>query len=278
VNKNELDVSISDNTLSIRGTLSAGNEEEVENYFVQECYWGEFSRTVALPVAVKEDEASAALKDGVLTISFPKVQQEQAKKTFELYKQYNVNPFSGCLLILVQLPFIFALYCVFLKGTGFNEWALYSFVHYPAVINTMFLGLIDLHGKSIVLAVLAGISQFFQIWLVTKSQKTKKLDDKSTFKDQLAHSMAIQTKYILPIFIVFIAYKVSSAGRPFAGRYRYPRIATVPKRTITANPIFPKNHCIKSLLKTLAYHNSNHDLCIDIYTYLYSIFQLNLER
>jgi YidC/Oxa1 family membrane protein insertase len=137
--------------------------------------------------------------------------QEQAKKTFELYKQYNVNPFSGCLLILVQLPFIFALYYVFLKGTGFNEWALYSFVHYPAVINTMFLGLIDLHGKSIVLAVLAGISQFFQIWLVTKSQKTKKLDDTSTFKDQLAHSMAIQTKYILPIFIVFIAYKVSSA-------------------------------------------------------------------
>ena len=80
VNKNDLDVSISDNTLSIRGTLSAGNEEDVENYFVQECYWGEFSRTVALPVAVKEDEAAAALKDGVLTITFPKVQQEQAKK------------------------------------------------------------------------------------------------------------------------------------------------------------------------------------------------------
>src|SRR6266508_4045387 len=38
VNKHDLDVSISDNTLSIRGTLSAGNEEDVENYFVQECY------------------------------------------------------------------------------------------------------------------------------------------------------------------------------------------------------------------------------------------------
>ena len=41
VNKNDLDVSIADNTLSIRGTLSAGNEDDVENYFVQECYWGE---------------------------------------------------------------------------------------------------------------------------------------------------------------------------------------------------------------------------------------------
>ena len=80
VNKNELDVSISDNTLSIRGTLSAGNEEDVENYFVQECYWGEFSRSIALPVPVKEEEIEAMLKDGVLTISFAKVKQDTVKK------------------------------------------------------------------------------------------------------------------------------------------------------------------------------------------------------
>src|SRR6478736_2544881 len=75
VNKSELDVSIADNTLSIRGTLSAGTEEDVENYFVQECYWGEFSRSIALPVPVKEDEIEALLKDGVLTIAFTKVKQ-----------------------------------------------------------------------------------------------------------------------------------------------------------------------------------------------------------
>jgi len=80
VNKNELDVSISDNTLSIRGTLSAGNEDNVENYFVQECYWGEFSRSIALPVPVKEEEIEAVLKDGVLTISFTKVKQDTVKK------------------------------------------------------------------------------------------------------------------------------------------------------------------------------------------------------
>ncbi len=80
VNKSELDVSISDNTLSIRGTLSAGNEDDVENYFVQECYWGEFSRSIALPVPVKEDEIEAVLKDGVLTISFNKVKQDTVKK------------------------------------------------------------------------------------------------------------------------------------------------------------------------------------------------------
>lgn len=80
VNKNDLDISIADNSLTIRGTLSAGNEEDVVNYFVQECYWGEFSRSLALPVPVKEDGIEAVLKDGVLTVSFIKVKQETVKK------------------------------------------------------------------------------------------------------------------------------------------------------------------------------------------------------
>jgi len=80
VNKEDLDVSISDGILTISGTLSSGDDTAATNWHIQECYWGEFSRTVALPVAVKEDEANAALKDGVLSITFPKVQQEQAKK------------------------------------------------------------------------------------------------------------------------------------------------------------------------------------------------------
>src|SRR3989338_4565913 len=80
VNKNDLDVSISDNTLTVRGTLSSGVEDDVENYFLQECYWGEFSRSIVLPVPVKEDEIEAVLKDGVLTISFAKVKQDTVKK------------------------------------------------------------------------------------------------------------------------------------------------------------------------------------------------------
>ncbi len=80
VNKSELDVSISDNTLTIKGTLSAGNEDNVENYFLQECYWGEFSRSIVLPVPVKEDEIEAVLKDGVLSVSFAKQKQDTVKK------------------------------------------------------------------------------------------------------------------------------------------------------------------------------------------------------
>jgi HSP20 family protein len=80
VNKDDLDVSIADNTLTIRGTLSSGEEVEAENYHIQECYWGEFSRTLTLPVPVKEDEIEAVLKDGVLTIFFNKVKQDTVKK------------------------------------------------------------------------------------------------------------------------------------------------------------------------------------------------------
>jgi len=80
VNKEELDVSISDGILTISGTLNSGDESDATNWHIQECYWGEFSRTLALPVSVKEDEVQAILKDGVLSVSFSKVKQEQAKK------------------------------------------------------------------------------------------------------------------------------------------------------------------------------------------------------
>lgn len=80
VDKNDLDISISDNTLTIKGSLTSGDDIETENYHIQECYWGEFSRTIALPMPVKEDEAEAELKDGVLTIAFTKLKQDNVKK------------------------------------------------------------------------------------------------------------------------------------------------------------------------------------------------------
>ncbi len=77
VNKEDLDVSISDGVLSISGTLSSGDDTDATNWHIQECYWGEFSRTLALPVAVKEDEVVATLKDGVLTITFVIAREEK---------------------------------------------------------------------------------------------------------------------------------------------------------------------------------------------------------
>ncbi len=92
--------------------------------------------------------------------------QEQARRTLELYKEKGVNPFSGVLVLLIQLPIIFALYRIFLYA-GFpnvNSAILYSFVHAPEHINTIFLGLIDLTHKSWFLALLAAITTFFQFF------------------------------------------------------------------------------------------------------------------
>ena len=79
IKKSDLDVSISDNILTISGVLSGGEDEHTTRWHIQECYWGEFSRTIILPTPVREDENSvkAELKDGVLTISFEKEKSEE---------------------------------------------------------------------------------------------------------------------------------------------------------------------------------------------------------
>ena len=79
VNKNDLDVSLSDGTLTISGTLSAGDQEGIIAHHAQECYWGEFSRTLSLPVQVAEEGGEAMLKDGILTISFTKIKTQATK-------------------------------------------------------------------------------------------------------------------------------------------------------------------------------------------------------
>ena len=79
VNKNDLDVSLSDGTLTISGTLSAGDQQGIIAHHAQECYWGEFSRTLSLPVQVAEEGVEAMLKDGILTISFTKIKTQATK-------------------------------------------------------------------------------------------------------------------------------------------------------------------------------------------------------
>lgn len=80
IERKDLDVSISDNILTISGVLSGGEDDKATQWHIQECYWGEFSRTIALPVQVKEDGVEAVLKDGVLTISFEKEKTESPKR------------------------------------------------------------------------------------------------------------------------------------------------------------------------------------------------------
>jgi HSP20 family protein len=80
VKPEDLDVSINSDMVSIRGERK--NEEVVndDNYYYQECYWGNFSRSVILPVDVLAEKAEAAMKNGILTIRLPKADNTKTKK------------------------------------------------------------------------------------------------------------------------------------------------------------------------------------------------------
>ena len=138
--------------------------------------------------------------------------EEQAKQTMEIYKKYKVNPFSGCLLVLIQLPIIFALYYVFLKGINFDSSSLYSFVSAPQNVSMKFLGFWDISGKSLVLAIIAGISQFCLAYFMPKAPKSADSTKKNqNFQETFAKSMNMQMKYVFPFIVALIAYNVSGA-------------------------------------------------------------------
>ncbi len=80
VRPDDIDVAISEDVVTIRGDRKDERAVEKEHYYVQECFWGSFSRSVILPTSTIADKAAASLKDGVLTIEIPKVAQNKVKK------------------------------------------------------------------------------------------------------------------------------------------------------------------------------------------------------
>ncbi len=80
VKPEDLDVSINNDMLTIRGERK--NDEQVmeENYYYQECYWGSFSRSVILPIDVMADKIEASMKNGILTVRMPKAESNKSKK------------------------------------------------------------------------------------------------------------------------------------------------------------------------------------------------------
>lgn len=83
VKPEDLEISITDEVVNIKGERKEETETKRENFLCQECYWGAFSRAYVLPVPVIGDKAQASLKNGILTIKIPK--QEKTKvKTIEV--------------------------------------------------------------------------------------------------------------------------------------------------------------------------------------------------
>lgn len=138
--------------------------------------------------------------------------QEQSKKIMELYKEHKTNPFSGCLLVVIQIPIIFALYTVFLQGLEIVPEKLYSFVIAPETLNLTFLS-VDLAEKSIVFALIAGLSQFIQLRLSPAMQNPTPPTEKKekTTQEELAENMQKSMKYAMPVMITIVAYLVPAA-------------------------------------------------------------------
>ena len=77
VEPDDIEIFLNRDMLTIKGKREHGESVETGNYFIRECYWGKFSRTIILPSDVKSEEARATLKDGVLTIVMPKAQHSR---------------------------------------------------------------------------------------------------------------------------------------------------------------------------------------------------------
>lgn len=139
-------------------------------------------------------------------------QQEQVKKMFALYKENGIHPFSGFLIILIQIPIIFGLYLVFMRGglPNIDTTLLYSFIPTPQEVSMLFLGFIDLSGKSIILALIAGVSQFFHARIAMQPPENLSKPGES-MKDDIVRSLHIQMRYVLPVVITVVAYTISSA-------------------------------------------------------------------
>lgn len=80
VDKKDLNISILDNNLIIKGEIKKEKEEKKKNYYKQEIAYGSFSRTIPLPAEVKVDEVKANMKNGIVTISIPKSEKAKAKE------------------------------------------------------------------------------------------------------------------------------------------------------------------------------------------------------
>jgi len=75
VKPEDISISISNDMLTIRGKRQQEEEIKEENYFYRECFWGGFSRSIILPLEVNTDAIEATLKNGILTITLPKIKK-----------------------------------------------------------------------------------------------------------------------------------------------------------------------------------------------------------
>jgi len=172
-------------------------------------------RLVLFPLAKRSVETQYAMR--AMEPALKKIKEEikdrheQGAKMLALYREHKVNPLSSILLLIIQMPIILALYWVFRGGLEIHPEHLYSFVSEPQGVNTIFLGFLDITAKNAWLAILVGITQFFQIRYSLPPVAPKKKEREPSFKEAFARSMHLQMKYILPPFVAFVSFGIGAA-------------------------------------------------------------------
>jgi HSP20 family protein len=80
VRPEDLDVSITSDMVTIKGKRNNPDDVAPDDYYYQECFWGNFSRSVILPCDIKTDGVEASIKNGILTVKLPKIEKNASMK------------------------------------------------------------------------------------------------------------------------------------------------------------------------------------------------------
>lgn len=135
--------------------------------------------------------------------------EKQSRAMMEFYRSQKINPLSGCLPLLIQLPILIALYRVFWHGFQPEQLSLlYSFVSSPGTIDPYFLGIINLANPHFGLALVAGVAQFFQTKMFIPKGKKGKPEGQM---GQFSQMMQKQMLYFFPVFTVMILWRLPAA-------------------------------------------------------------------
>ena len=132
--------------------------------------------------------------------------EEQARALMELYAKHKVNPFSGCLVMILQIPILIALFHVFQSGFDSSGLIyLYSFVSNPGTLSPLSFGILDLSQGNLYLGIPAALTQYFQTRLTGTASPF------SSDKKDMAGMLRWQALYVFPLLILVWAYTLPSA-------------------------------------------------------------------
>lgn len=130
-----------------------------------------------------------------------------ATATMELYKSEKVNPLSSCLPLLVQLPILIGLYWALSNGLKSERFdLLYPFIKNPDIIKTMAFGFLDLAKSNFVLALLAGLAQYWQTKMLP--MQTPAVTAPGSKDESMAAMMNKQMLYMMPLMTVIIGTSI----------------------------------------------------------------------